>query len=400
MSGPASNVDLSVRLTGLTVNTTYRWVFCGSPNDGGTYLCFGPNGTPGSTTADPPPDYDTFTTLPQRTLAEGWDGTSWTILSPLSPASHPVLTGVSCTSATACTAVGSYSPGSTSLPLAERRDGSTWTIQPMPTPSTATFSTLTAVSCTSVTSCTAVGSYIAGSGSATLAERWDGTGWTIQPTPAPVSGGPFQELDGVSCTSDTACTAVGESINFQTNANTALVERWDGTSWTAEPTPTPGGRRLHGVSCSSATACTAVGGSADGSTLAEVWDGSTWTVQPTPGTGLLQGVSCTSTTACTAVGYSGAGTLAERWDGSAWTIQPTPAVSNAQLLGVSCTAATACEAVGKRPGATGGYTHTLTEGWNGTTWSLQPNPPPIGKFANLNSVSCTRATACTAVGNR
>ncbi len=408
VSGPDSNVPLSVRLTGLADKTTYRWVFCGSPNDGASYYCVGPDGTAGSTSADPPPDYATFTTLPRRTLAEGWDGSTWTVQSAptLTYTYQPSLGGVSCTSATACTAVGTYAGSSnTLLPLAERWDGSTWTIQTTPTPPGAFDTQFASVFCTSGTSCTAVGSYDSTSGYATLAEHWDGTSWTIEPTPPPDSGSDsFLELDSVSCTSDTACTAVGEGIDERTFANTALVERWDGTSWTVQSTPNPAGRRLHGVSCTSTTACTAVGENGDGTTLAEVWDGSTWTVQPTPGTGLLESVSCTTSTACTAVGFSGgtfSGTpVAERWDGTAWTTQTTPTVSDAELLGVSCTSATACQAVGERTGASDGYTHTVAEHWDGTSWSQQPTPRPIGKFATLNGVSCTSATQCTAVGER
>jgi hypothetical protein len=42
-------------------------------------------------------------------------------------------------------------------------------------------------------------------------------------------------------------------------------------------------------------------------------------------------------------------TLAETWNGTAWAIQPTANTSHAQLsglYGVSCTAASACTAVG------------------------------------------------------
>lgn len=42
-------------------------------------------------------------------LAEGWDGTSWTIQSTAAPGSFDdTLNGVSCTSATNCIAVGSF----------------------------------------------------------------------------------------------------------------------------------------------------------------------------------------------------------------------------------------------------------------------------------------------------
>jgi hypothetical protein len=65
---------------------------------------------------------------------------------------------VACTSANACTAVGAYNTSTNvPLPLAERWNGSSWTVQPTPTPPNATASVLQAVSCTSATACTAVG---------------------------------------------------------------------------------------------------------------------------------------------------------------------------------------------------------------------------------------------------
>ena len=72
-------------------------------------------------------------------------------------------------------------------------------------------------------------------------------------------------LQGVSCTSATACTAVGDYVN-RDGTQVTLAERWNGTSWTIQSTPNPTGAQyagwtatLQGVSCTSATACTAVG---------------------------------------------------------------------------------------------------------------------------------------------
>src|SRR6185437_12661913 len=159
--------------------------------------------------------------------------------------------------------------------------------------------------------CTAVGSYITRVGGlSTLAERWNGTSWSIQPTPDQ-PGGDGSSLLGVSCTSAGACTAVGYYYNPGSNTTSTLAEAWNGTSWAIQPTPrhaTTVFQDLDAVSCTSPTACIAVG-SVGYDTLAEMWNGTAWALQrtPHPGRGAegLLGVSCTSASACTAVGFTG-----------------------------------------------------------------------------------------------
>jgi hypothetical protein len=283
-----------------------------------------------------------------------------------------------------------------------------------------------AVSCTSASACTAVGDWIkAGTGKrVTLAEVWDGTAWTVQPTPNP-TGNNGSVLSGVSCTSASACTAVGywNRIKDGTVKGVTLAEAWDGTAWTVQPTPNPGGKRgsaLSAVSCTSNKACAAVGqfylNPSVAETLAEAWNGTAWTVQATPNptsmpNNVLSGVSCTSNKACTAVGSSFGGigsttpfsTLAEAWDGTAWTVQatPNPTGLQASLLGVSCTTVDACTAVGYSFTAPGPHVQTtLAEAWDGTAWTVQATPNPTGRqFPTLSGVSCTTDTACTAIGD-
>jgi hypothetical protein len=63
----------------------------------------------------------------------------------------------------------------------------------------------------------------------------------------------------VSCISSSSCTAVGYQYD-PTEQN--LAESWDGTSWTAEPSsnpPTATSSYLDAVSCISSSSCTAVG---------------------------------------------------------------------------------------------------------------------------------------------
>jgi hypothetical protein len=326
------------------------------------------------------------------------------------------LQGTSCISPTNCIAVGNYFPSPSSsypAPLAEHWDGSTWAVQPMPDlPDPAA---LAGISCTSPTSCTAVGNNHSGGNQWTLAAYWNGSAWSTQTTPNP-SGGAGYQLEGVSCTAATNCTAVGQYYDLSTDLQLTLAEHWDGSAWSVQATPNPSGgsdANLAGVSCASPTSCTAVGvyyphntGGVQQS-LVEHWDGNTWSIQtsPNPPGGsefFLTGVSCTSATSCTAVGgyYNGNWQpLAEYWDGNAWSIQTFPSESSGWILyGVSCPSATSCTAVG-----TYGFgDQAQAEYWNGSAWSAQAvvNPSSGGSFPynRLNAVSCTSATSCTAVG--
>ncbi|HXC64685.1 MAG TPA: hypothetical protein VNZ67_10015, partial [bacterium] len=165
---------------------------------------------------------------------------------------------------------------------------------------------------------------------------------------------------------------------------------------------------LNGVSCTSPSACTAIGEqhSAAGivHTLAERWNGATWRIQPTPNPPKVQfaslaGVSCTGPSACLAAGGSDLGTLAERWNGNAWRIQQTPNPPGAQnilLASVACPAPSACTAFGF--GETGSGQHlTLAERWNGRTWRIQPTPAIVAADIGLPAVACPTPSACVGV---
>lgn len=123
-------------------------------------------------------------------------GTTWRVQPTPNPpgSAMATLNSVSCPSDQTCTAVGTYTekngPGIT---LAEQRVNGTWVIQPTPSPGPSAV--LEGVSCLSATDCTAFG-YGAGG---TLAEHWDGTSWSIQATPNPPRPRRSVELTGVSC---------------------------------------------------------------------------------------------------------------------------------------------------------------------------------------------------------
>jgi hypothetical protein len=330
-------------------------------------------------------------TQQEQPLAEVWDGATWTAQAPAQPpgAAQTPLAGVSCPAQGACLAVGNafFNDPSAWQTLTEAESGSTWTIQPSPSPAGALGATLSGISCPAATSCAAVGS---------VAESWNGTTWTHQAIARP-SGAVTVMLRAVSCTAASACLAVG-SYSDASRADHALAESWNGSRWRLVPPAEPAGATsavLNGVSCTSASACLAVGGSG-GKTLAESWNGTSWSLQTTvdPSTqgNELLGVTCLTASDCTAVGDTRNGPLAEDWNGSTWSQQATPR-SGATLLSVSCTSASACIAVGS------GGAGSVVAAWNGTAWTIKHLAPPAGTFeAQLNSLSCTSARACTAVG--
>lgn len=295
-------------------------------------------------------------------LAERWNGTSWTAQTPPNPtgAGFSFLSSVSCTSGTACTAAGEYYDGTTMRPLAESWNGTSWVQQTTPSLVGAANVRLRAISCTSSAACTAVGKYESGSSTLTLAMRWNGSSWTIQSTPNP-TGSTYNTLNGVSCTSSTACTAVGR---YETSSGEykTLAEFWNGSTWAIQSSATTAGL-LEDISCTSSTACTAVGGSFVSGiperALIERWNGTSWAIQTNAEpagseAGELHGVSCVSATSCTTVGsyYYAGGTsapLIERWNGSAWSAMaaPNPTGSTYTWLdSVTCTSITECVANG------------------------------------------------------
>lgn len=335
--------------------------------------------------------------------------------SPNSGLPDNVLQGTSCTSPTSCVAVGYAWSEQADEPqtLVETANGTTWAVSP--SPNVLSSNVLEAVSCTSSTSCMAVGSAWNGATQAnqqTLIEQWDGSSWSIVPSPSP---DPADVLNGVSCTSTSDCVAVGYSEANSTSQT--LIEMWDGSTWSVSPSPDPGtDDGLSGVSCTSPSNCVAVGYSeADSAyhTLIETWDGTGWGVTPSPdpnGSGtatspFLQGVSCLTTTDCVAVGWYNYGafaeeTLVEMWDGTSWSLSDSPSpLTLSDLFGVSCTSPDYCVATGTattgQPGSLGG---ALVETWDGNSWSVTSTEATPNVSTNLSGISCTDPSDCVATG--
>ena len=208
---------------------------------------------------------------------------------------------VSCTSTKTCVAVGSLTNSAgTRLTLAESSTRTRWSMHTSPNPTGFADTALASVSCPSPTTCIAIGTL--NGYQAELTEVWNGTTWTRYLTSNPI-GTPFYTIKALSCASAVVCVAVGEAgKTAQDTDMRPLAERWNGSTWTVQRTPTPPGTAqsaFTGVSCASITACTAVGysvnGANEGLALAEGWNGTSWTIQSTPnppGTGEAPSAAC------------------------------------------------------------------------------------------------------------
>ncbi len=357
-------------LSSVEATAATTWSIVKSPNPAGSSTSYLTSASCTGATACTAVGY-AFTSAGPSTLVEKWNGAAWHIVGSPDPSGTlgNYLSGVSCTGSSACIAVG-YSTrsgvsGGSIATLAEKWNGTTWSVVKSPNLTGAVDNYLVGVSCTGATACTAVGNSDKGGPVSTLVETWNGTTWSIVKSPNP-AGASSSQLTGVSCSGLTACTAVGYSSTGA--APSTLVEKWNGTAWHIVGSPNPSGASdsyLSGVSCTGSTACTAVGYSSSGGvsggsfrTLAEKWNGTTWSIvkSPNPSGALdsyLFGAWCSSAAACTAVGSTDKGgsvsTLIESWNGKAWSILKSPNPTGAltsQLSAVSCIGATACTAVG------------------------------------------------------
>jgi hypothetical protein len=220
-------------------------------------------------------DDDTQTSL--GTLIVHWNGASWSLGTP-APSGEPYdrLNSVDCLTGSDCWAVGEASPAQGHddfLPifpdaggdqgLIEHYDGSAWAVVPSVSEPAPNGDYLSAVTCVSAIDCWAAGSTTGSSGGAptgTLAQRWNGSSWSLVPTPtSPASLGAAGILTSVACLSSTQCwaTAAGD-LGGSAFAPVPAIEAWDGSTWSVEPSPTATAF-LDNVACVRGDACWSVG---------------------------------------------------------------------------------------------------------------------------------------------
>jgi hypothetical protein len=347
-----------------------------------------------------------------------WDGASWVMVTapdvPAKPSNF--LDGVTCVSGSDCWAVGFSFYGNVARSETMHWDGTSWEMRKSPNTALDRNNYLGHVTCVSTSDCWAVGSSSdsIGTQDQALSMHWNGTTWSIiDVSPVNTSQTAETSLEGIACASSSDCWAVGFSL-IQDYA--ALLEHWNGSAWSVFPTPPlpdPSSRSIfYDVACTGASDCTAVGvqwataltGSGLYQTLIAHWNGTSWSIVSSPNTSpnednILSAVTCVSPTACWAVGSSNnySKALIERWDGSSWTMAPAPQLGSI-LNAVTCSSASDCWAAGPyytpNPPA-----QTLLTHWDGTSWAAVASPNTGAKDSNyLVGIACASSADCWAVG--
>jgi hypothetical protein len=279
---------------------------------------------------------------PVHTLVERWDGTAWRIVpSPDPGAAFNALFGVAALGPDDAWAVGSTakSPSGPFHPLVVHWDGSAWAVVSTPAPPASTDAELFGVSAGGDGSVWAVG-YRATDPTVdnqTLTERLDGMGWRLAASPTPEQG--VTRLNGVAALDAHTAFAVG--IQGPINEGHTLAMARTGDRWRAASRPSVGRptSMLRAVSALSPASAWAVGFRSESRVvtraLVERFDGRSWQAFPTPSTGStadeLAGVVALSEDRAWAVGWrltetGERRTLVLRWagPGQGWVVQPSP----------------------------------------------------------------------------
>lgn len=321
-----------------------------------------------------------------KTLAEHWNGESWEVVATpnlaVGKAYLQELVAVSSSSPDDAWAVGDATSQKQTKPIIEHWDGSSWQLVSCRLPPHTSYVTLTSTADVSPRDSWIVGTSHTKRSEDPLALHW--TGRRCEPNNPP-SAGVGNELHAVAASSPKDVWAVGEYFT-RGSAVRALVEHWDGTSWSvvAAPSGRKGTRGLWSVSDSSSRDVWAAGWVAtrDGRTPAMIlhWNGRKWRVVPSvnmkTGSTSLAAIDSSGASDAWAVGVHGhahsTAPFIEHWNGKVWARDETPRMParNVWVESVSAVSPRDVWAVGEivHPQSS----HGLVEHWDGKHWSIVP----------------------------
>jgi hypothetical protein len=349
------------------------------------------------------------------------------------------LQNVSCPSAGSCTVVGQYHDATTAMQgVMISESAGTWqTGVEAPLPGDAASDpnvSFDGVWCSSASDCTAIGTYTSTSGRrALLLSEVAGT-WSAQTAPVPgdANADPGVNLSSLSCASAGNCASIGGYTDSADNHQGLILTESAGV-WSAQTAPLPGNAAsdpsigLFDVSCPSAGNCAGDGDYADSSGHTQVvlldesagtWTAVEGTAPPAAATDPgadMDGLSCVSPGNCTGTGEfddSSGHSLPSMFTETAgtWSSGVEPSLQNADtdpsatFDNVACTSPGNCAGVGEYTDSSGNQQGSLVTEVSATARPGAEAVPPANAGTNpgvefaYRGLSCPSAGNCTAVG--
>jgi hypothetical protein len=170
-----------------------------------------------------------------------WNGTAWSFATFPDPDFTPSSgQAISADSASDVWVVGSTlnTTTSTLVPEAEHFTGTAWSTVPLAQPGgSATISAVTAISPTNAWAAGETTGGTAPVGGGTLIEHWNGTSWSVVPSPTP---GFEPEISGLAARSASDVIAVGDTLPSENGGpDNDVILRFNGTSWSDDTAGAP-----------------------------------------------------------------------------------------------------------------------------------------------------------------
>lgn len=246
-----------------------------------------------------------------------------------------------------------------------------------------------------------------------VARRWDGHAW--RDVALPKEKGTVY-LWSVAARASNDAWAAGWRDRGGFGPHHALIEHWNGASWSVVRLPRLGDSLLYDVSASGSRSAWAVGAIFRRNPgrrypvawpLLLHWDGASWRRQVLPwaySALQLDKVVATGPSSVWVVsGEDQQRSRIEHWNGTRWRLVHAPFGSNDPLAGFSATAwndAWAVGSYGLGDSRVAKYSHALAAHWNGYHWKITPipNPPRNTNSAALVDVAAARPDDAWALG--
>jgi hypothetical protein len=242
-------------------------------------------------------------------VALHWNGTAWSV-SPGFATAISIISGASAVGVADISAGDAYAIGNsaaTAVGSLAHWNGTAWSPVTLPLPAHANSNTtLNAISADGPDDVWIVGTFLdsANGQNETFSEHFNGTAWSVVPMPLVNSSNinAFFQFNGIKANSASDVWAVGDSGVVDVPGSKTLIEHFNGTAWSIVPSPSPGSIAiLSGVTTSSAAnSVWAVGadtpaGTTARQTLTLNWNGTTWNVVASPNTDSTDGVGAVAT---------------------------------------------------------------------------------------------------------